>query len=162
MLSLLIVAGVALSGCSAASVEPTNAELVEQTELSEFWACGIGFAASNTDQSVALFVYSNDQNPMPPVSFPDDTWDAKILVGKDLLANHCDDVLEEGEPVPVIEEEWTVDGGLLNFVHPDTGLCGATGPVAGTFTALTAANSTSSIDIGDLEVVNENYGCFAG
>jgi len=159
---LALGACLALSACTSGSGEQTNADLAQQADLSEFWGCGIGFAASNKEQTVALFVYSADQEPVPPVAFPDGKWEARIVVGKDLLANHCDDVIEEGEPVPVVEEEWVIDGGTLEFVHTDAGLCGGSGPVTGSFTGLTATNSSSSLVIADLEIVNENYGCFAG
>jgi len=160
VLSLAIL-GVLLTSCGA-TAEPDNAEIASQAELTEFWGCGFGFAASNVEQTVALFVYSTDQAPMPPVSFPDETWDARLVLGEDLLANHCDDVLEEGEPVPVIEEEWAVNAGTLEFEDPDAGICGAPGPVTGSFTGLTAGNDSSTVDLGDLEVVNVSFGCLAG
>ncbi len=162
LLIFVVGTALALTACSSGSTVPTNADLAEQADLTEFWPCGIGFAASNSQQTVALFVYSNDNEPNPPISFPDETWDARLVLGEDLLANHCDDVLEEGEPVPVIEEEWVINGGTLEFEDPATGLCGAPGSVIGTFTGLTAENNASTADIGDLEVVNDSYGCFAG
>lgn len=161
-LMFVAVAGLILGACAGPTVEPGNAELAEQAELTEFWPCGIGFAASNQEQTVALFVYSNDNEPDPPVSFPSEAWDARLVLGEDLLANHCDDVIEEGEPVPLIEEEWVINGGTLEFDDPGTGICGAPGPVSGTFTGLTAENNANTVDIGDLEVVNSSYGCFAG
>jgi hypothetical protein len=152
-----------VTACSDNEVaEPTNAGIAADAELSEFWPCGVGFAASNADQTVALFVYSNNSEPNPPITFPDPTWDARLVLGEDLLANHCDDVIEEGEPIPVIEEEWVINGGTLEFDDPGTGLCGAPGPVTGTLTGLTAENNDSTVDIGDVEVVNDSYGCFAG
>jgi hypothetical protein len=150
-----------MTACGA-TAEPTNSQIAAETELSDFWPCGIGFAASNADQTVALFVYSNDQAPMPPVSFPDEAWDARLVLGTDLMAILCDDVIEEGDPTPVIDEEWVIIGGTLEFDDPGTGLCGAPEPVTGTFTGLTAENNDSTVDIGDLEVVNDSYGCFAG
>ncbi|HEY5891321.1 MAG TPA: hypothetical protein VIW94_11575 [Acidimicrobiia bacterium] len=157
----LAVLGMLLTACGTPA-EPTNAEIASETELTEHWPCGIGFAASNSEQTVALFVYSNDSEPNPPVSFPDPAWDARLVLGQDLLANHCDDVIEPGEPEPVIEEEWTINGGILDFEDPGTGLCGAPGPVTGSFTGLAGENNASTVEIGDLEVVNISYGCFAG
>jgi hypothetical protein len=154
---------IALGACATASPEPpTNAEMAANADLSAFWGCGIGFAASNQEQTVALFVYSNHEGPTPPISFPDPTWDARLVVGKDLLSNHCDDVFEPGEPEPLIEEEWQITDGTLEFEVPDGGQCAAAGPVTGTFTGLSATNSNSTVDLGNLTVVNGAYGCFAG
>ena len=162
-LSILIVGTcLAIAACSSGSTAPTNADLAEQADLTEHWPCGIGFAASNSDQTVALFVYSNNNEPHPPIRFPDSTWDARLVLGQDLLANHCDDVIEPGEPEPVIEEEWVINGGTLEFEDPGTELCAAPGPVTGSFTALTGKNNAGTLEIGDLEVVNDSYGCFAG
>lgn len=159
---LLAVIALATAACGGSTAEPGNAQIASEAALTEFWPCGIGFAASNAEQTVALLVYSSDNEPTPPVSFPDAGWDARLVVGKDLMANHCDDVIEEGEPVPEIEEEWHISTGSLEYTDPGTGFCGAAGPVTGTFTDLEAENSQTVVKLGDLTVLNENYGCFAG
>jgi hypothetical protein len=158
-----VILVIAMLGACGTSIESSpNAQLAADAELTEHWGCGIGFVASNEDQTAALFVYSTDHEPMPPVSFPDPAWDARLVVGEDLMANHCDDVIEPGEPEPVISEEWQVDAGTLTFDLPDGGVCGAAGPVIGTFNGLSASNETTTVDIGDLAIENASYGCFAG
>lgn len=161
LVPVLVVAGMLIAACGS-NAEPTNADLAGDADLSQSWGCGIGFAASNADQTVAIFIYSNDHEPNPPVSFPDSKWEARLVFGKDLMANHCDDVIEPDEPEQIITEEWEITSGTLEFDVPDGGPCGAVGPVVGEFSDLKWENSKSTVDLGDLTVTNDSYGCFAG
>lgn len=161
LVPVLIAAAILLAACGS-EPESANAKLAQDTDLSESWGCGIGFAASNPEQTVAIFIYSNDHEPNPPVTFPDSNWDARLVVGKDLMANHCDDVIEPGKPEQVITEEWSITSGTLEFEVPQGGLCGAAGPVVGELRDLQWENSDSTVDFGDLTVINDAYGCFAG
>ena len=138
--------------------------MLQESELTTSWGCGLGFTLSTPDQRVALYISPNDYEalPNPPISFPDDAWRASIAVGKNLLANHCDDVLEGWEPEAVFAAEWPVITGTLEFEPPEAASCGPTGPVEATLTGIIVETPEGPVDLGDLTVVNEAYGCFAG
>lgn len=59
-------------------------------------SCGIGFAVSTEDQHVALVIHLGDTSDAVevPVSLPDDRWVAEVVIGKHLMAQWCDDVVE--------------------------------------------------------------------
>lgn len=139
-------------------------ELVESAELSESWPCGLGFTASTADQRVALYLNPNDfDNPAsPPIEFPSGDWTGIVVVGKNLMVNHCDDVAEFWEPERVVAAEWPISAGSLRFEPPADLFCSAGGPIEAEFSAVAVDSTTGSIELGDLTLVNEAYGCFAG
>ena len=145
----------------------SSAELVtmlEEADLTMAWGCGLGFTLSTPDQRVALWLWPNDQAtvPNPPVNLSDGTWQASVAVGKNLMMNHCDDVIEGWEPEAVFAAEWPVISGTLEFGPPESVSCGAIGPVEANLTGIVVETPDGSVDLGDLAVVNEAYGCFAG
>ncbi|CAN5859181.1 hypothetical protein BH23ACT4_BH23ACT4_02770 [soil metagenome] len=138
--------------------------MLQEADLTTSWGCGLGFTLSTPDQRVALYLYPTDHeaSPNPPDSFPDDAWHASVAVGKNLMVNHCDDVLEGWEPEAVFAVEWPVVSGTLDFEPSEIGSCGAIDPVEATLTGIVVETSEGPVDLGDLTVVNEYYGCFAG
>ncbi|MEX0796463.1 MAG: hypothetical protein WD274_07200 [Acidimicrobiia bacterium] len=138
--------------------------MLQEADLSMSWGCGLGFTLSTPDQRVALYLSPNDYEAVPnsPVSFPDDAWQASVAVGKNLMANHCDDVLEGWEPEAVFAAEWPVISGTLEFEPPESASCGAIGPVEANLSGIVVETPEGPVDLGDLTVVNEAYGCFAG
>lgn len=144
-----------------------TAELVtmlRDADLSVSWGCGLGFTLSSPDQRVALHLSPSDFEalPDPPISFPTEEWTASVVVGKNLMVYHCDDVLEGWEPEPVFAAEWPVISGTLEFEPPETASCGAIGPVGANLTGVVVETPEGPVDLGDLSVVNESYACFAG
>lgn len=138
--------------------------MLQGADLSRSWGCGLGFTLSSPDQRVALWLWPNDQEtaPNPSVNLSDGTWRASVAVGKNLMVNHCDDVIEGWEPEAVFAAEWPVISGTLDFEPPESASCGGIGPVEATLTAIVVETPEGPVDIGDLTVVNEAYGCFAG
>ena len=139
--------------------------VVREAALTESWPCGIGFAVSNEEQTVAVQVYRSDGDGAiePPIALPDPAWDARVLIGKNLLANNCDDVMEEWEPIREVVAEWPLDAGVLTYAVPVDEGCGTGEAVSATLDGATVSTSTGDIiDLGDLAIVNEAYGCFAG
>lgn len=138
--------------------------MLEEAELTMSWGCGLGFILSTPDQRVALYISPNDYEavPNPPITFPDDAWRASVAVGKNLMVNHCDDVLEGWEPEAVFAAEWPVISATLKFEPPKTASCGGTGPVEADLTGVVVETPEGPVDLGDLTVFNEAYGCFAG
>lgn len=138
--------------------------MLQEADLTLSWGCGLGFTLSSPDQQVALWLWPNDQEtvPNPPVNLSDGTWRASVAVGKNLMVNHCDDVIEGWEPESVFAAEWQVISGTLDFEPPESASCGAVGPVEATLTGIVVETPEGPVDLGDLTVVNEAYGCFAG
>jgi hypothetical protein len=138
--------------------------LLQEADLSMSWGCGLGFTLSSSDQRVAMHLTPNDYETVPssPADFPNGAWQAWVLIGKNLMVNHCDDVLEGWEPEVVFAAEWPVVSGTLEFEPPESASCGATGPVEATLTGIVVETPECPVDLGDLTVVNDAYGCFAG
>ena len=141
-------------------------DLAREAELTRSWGCGLGFTLSSSDQRVALYLTPNDYETVPtsPVNFPDDGWTATLVIGKNLMVNHCDDVAEFWEPDRIVAAEWPVESGTLAFEPSGAELiaCGASGPVEATLSNLTVETPNGPLELGELEVVNDAYGCFAG
>lgn len=133
-------------------------------ELSEVYGCGHGFYLGTPDQTAGLFLISQsgfgEEVPAGRHQLPSDAWVSELQFGADLFANWCDDVMEPGEPEPVTDEVWQVSGTLDITSLPTPGECG---PATGTLTGAVARNDIGDeIPLGDIELVNDSWGCFAG
>lgn len=137
--------------------------LLTDATLAVSWPCGLGFTISDEDQEVAIYVHPSaaELPTVTPVVLPDPEWEGSVVLGTNLLVNHCDDVVEPDEPVRVEAAVWTITGGTIDFEAPSE-LCGAAGPVQATLSGLVVAGPLGSITLPDLDVVNTAYGCFAG
>lgn len=146
----------------------TDEELMavwDAAELTESWPCGLGFTIASADQTVAVYVHPRDAGlPITtPVTFPDEGWDGYVVIGKDLLVNHCDDVVEPDEPERVVEATWPLIAGTLDFEVPTLdGICGGGGDIEATLTDAAVDSPSGTVDVPDLVIVNAAYGCFAG
>ncbi|HUG08511.1 MAG TPA: hypothetical protein VMP13_06415 [Acidimicrobiia bacterium] len=147
-------------GCSQDTSAPT-----QTPELTEEHGCGIGFYLGNRDQTAGLFITFNDfeaaqSGDVPESSLEDDVWRAELQFGSDPFATWCDDVLEPGEPIPEIDETWTVTGTIEITELPPAGDCG---PAAARLMSLEAQGEDGeTLTLGDFEVANGFWGCFAG
>jgi len=131
--------------------------------VSESWPCGLGFTMSDVDQTVVVAIYpTNADAPVaPPIDLPDPTWEARVVLGSDLLVNHCDDVVEPTEPVRVELANWPIIEGTIDFDPPEE-RCGGAAEVVATLRGLVVDGPSGPIALPDLEAVNTAYGCFAG
>ncbi|HXV70520.1 MAG TPA: hypothetical protein VEB69_03890 [Acidimicrobiia bacterium] len=142
----------------------SGSQTTETPELSEVYGCGHGFYLGASDQTAGLFLISQSgfDEPVPAGThqLPSEAWVSELQFGTDLFANWCDDVLEPGEPEPVTEEVWQISGTLEILSLPATGECG---PAAGMLSgAVARSEDGDEIVIGDLDLVNDSWGCFAG
>jgi hypothetical protein len=146
-----------------AMTEEQLLDMIRTADLAVSWGCGLGFTVSTEDQHVAIVMHPADAEAIiaPPVSFPHPDWRATVLVGKNLLANHCDDVVEGWEPVPVVAGQWELAAGTLLFTPPADGPCSG-GPIEATLIGASIAMADGLLEIPDLSMVNDAYGCFAG
>lgn len=174
-LSLLILAGcgdddapVATGGggdptttTTAAYGQTPGAGDVTLGALTEAHGCGYGFQAGRPDQRVGLFVgRSGGPATDGVVTLPAPEWTVTLRFGEDLFANWCDDVMEAGEPEPVVTEAWDVVEGRLEVAVPAGG---GQGPATLTATGLVAQRPDGAlVPLGDITIVNEWYGTFAG
>jgi len=156
--TLIAVALLSLAACSTSST-PENPELTEQ------YACGYGFYASNVEQTVGLFIGFSDfeaaqSGDVPETSqLDDDIWQAELRFGTDLFANWCDDVLEPGEPTPEVGETWQLSGTIEIDELPSTGQ----GPASATLTGVEARGPNDELIAFDVfEIENQFWGTFAG
>lgn len=157
---LLIV----LAACTgASSTTEAGSGLPPLDSLTVEWGCGHGFWASNSDQTAALHIsYLGQGEPDRSVTLPHDEWEAVVLVGRDLHANWCDDVLEPDEPTPVEVAGFPVIGGELHLVGetpaPFTG--GELTVEAKSLQVETADGETTQW--GSITITNPMWGMFAG
>lgn len=110
-----------LAACGTAGVAPTTVpprpDLPPLHALTVEWDCGTGFWLSNPDQTAALHIrYLGEGAPAREVTLPDPGWQAQLVLGEELQANWCDDVLEPDEPVPQEHARHTVTAGTLVLV----------------------------------------------
>ncbi|MDF1596781.1 MAG: hypothetical protein P1T08_11940 [Acidimicrobiia bacterium] len=141
------------------------AAMLTDADLSVAWGCGLGFTVSSEDQRVALFVAPLDSGSViePPVSFPDDQWYGVVMIGKNLMVNHCNDAIEGWKPVPIVAGQWPLVAGALDFEPPAVqGKCSAGEPVTASLRGIEIETPAGVINLGDLDLVNDAYGCFAG
>lgn len=176
---VLVAFGLLLAACGAevttgepATTPPSTATttvVVNEPvpELSREWGCGYGFWLSDADQTVALrFEYTNydtaAQGQIPEtVILPDPDWTAKLLFGRDLYANWCDDGFVEGEPVAVTDDVWQVTSGTIRFVASPP--AGEIGPARAELLGVTAVSPDGrEVEFGAMTVTNECWGCVAG
>ena len=126
------------------------ADLVNQP-----YPCGYGFWTATPTQGVALQLGFNEE----PATGTYDVADldiAELQLGHDLMANWCDDVMEEGEPVAEITETWAITAGTLDIeVDANAATATITGLVA------TTPDGTN-VPLGDGLITNESWGFFAG
>lgn len=154
----LVLAAVLVAGCS----DPVA---FDPAQLTESHGCGHGFYLGAPDQTAGLFLLSNlDMTEAASASgtfqLPGDEWTAELNFGRDLFANWCDDVIEPGEPESAVEESWQVEGVLQVVSLPAVGECGEARAALQQAVAVGPDGSTS--ELGDIDLINESWGCFAG
>lgn len=156
---LLAVLGLVIVSCAS------EASQADGPDLTEAHGCGHGFYVSDLEQTTGLVITYRDregamEGRVAPNSDLDVAWDAELQRGTNLFANWCDDVIEPGEPTPEIEETWDVTGRIEVTGLPGAGECG---PASAELTDVVATGPDGEeLVIGDLSVVNEAWGCFAG
>lgn len=139
--------------------------MLKNTEFTTSWPCGLGFAVSSADQRVSIAVHSHESSSSAlsaPVELPDPAWTANLRVGKNLMADNCDDVVEGWEPRAVVAATWEITGGVLDFMPPEGQGCGGTGPVEAVLKEAVVSTPIGEVDLDTLTMVNDAFGCFAG
>ena len=141
---------------------PIDAEAM--AGLQDDYPCGFGFAKGNSTQTLALIVYSqggySETGPdvSSPIEFPNDDWVGELHTGSDLFANWCDDVMEEGEPIPEVHEVWTVVAGTLTVTETDSA-----NVVEGVLSDVVIESpSGERLEVAEIALSNTGYGFFAG
>jgi hypothetical protein len=155
---------VLVTGCAGASTPP-----FEPPDLAAMddYGCGYGFWLGSPDGRAALRFAADHEEAVSgglpqEASLPHEAWDATVLIGEDLYANWCDDVLEAGEPEPVVAEEWLITAGTLTFdVRPETADCPVEARATATSIEATRPDGTT-VELGRRQLTNETWGCFAG
>lgn len=138
--------------------------LVTDSEFTEPWPCGYGFATSTADQHVGLTIYALAEPSGPgTVTLPDTAWSAQVTVGTNLFSQNCDDVIEFWEPEAVVAASWPMTAGTFTLdipAGPTTG-CGMS-RVTTTLIGAIVDTPSGPIPLDDLELTNAAWGCFAG
>jgi len=139
-----------------------NAEAI--AGLTDDYGCGYGFFKGNASQTVGLVIYFageySETGPdlSSPIEFPNDNWVAEVQTGSDLFANWCNDVMEEGAPVPVVDSVWNVVGGTLTVAEGDS-----PNTREGVLEDVVIESPTGDrVEIAEIAVLNVDYGFFAG
>lgn len=184
LVGALVVAG---TGCAVSRTLAPGGEVVTEVEvvtreggdeggpgtatmtldaLTQPWGCGNGWAVSTSDQSVGLVIMPASAGADLTATSelgPGGPWLVELRIGRDLFANWCDDVMEPGEPEPVVDRTFAGVSGTLTFVGevpPDRVDCPLT--VEGDITDLVVTDGGTTIELGSGRVTNSSWGCFAG
>ena len=138
-------------------------EVGDIDELTETWGCGHGFWVGNPEQTTALrFHYLGDDGRAVGAELPSDLWQVQLLDGQDLYANWCDDVMEPGEPEPLVVRTLEVVRGSLDVVgEPPAPFEGGVLGLRAEGLALETPDG-EIVELGDIEIENPSYGFFAG
>lgn len=155
---LLAAAVLALGACG------TTDDLPPLAAMTDTYGCGYGFWIGNPSQTAALrFQYLGDDGRAADAELPDPRWSAELLVGTDLYANWCDDVIGPDEPEPRVTARYEIVGGSIAIIGEPPGE-----PFQPTELTLEASglevrtDERTSETIGDVVIVNSSYGVFAG
>ena len=142
---------------------------IDASTLVDDHGCGFGFAKSDATQTLALFIYwTGGYDPIgpdvsAPIVLPADDWEATMTTGASLFADWCNDVIEPGAPVPVIDETLTVIAGTLTVdADPAAQPCvgeAVTGVLTG---AIAEFSDGTTVELDDVTLRNFGWGCFAG
>ncbi|MGD2103158.1 MAG: hypothetical protein PVG83_13075 [Acidimicrobiia bacterium] len=157
----VVAAVISLTACSKAASAPP-----EPSELTVSHGCGYGFALGDEEQRVGLVLTFLDFEAATAGEvgsefvLPDAVWDADLVFGYDLFSNWCDDVIEPDEPEVVIEKAFSVWGRLVIDQLPEAGTCGL---ASGTLLDASYMDDVDRrVELGDISLSNELWGCFAG
>ena len=159
LLPILLAATLVVAACGTDSDD-----LPALSEMTETYGCGHGFWIGNPSETAALrFAYLGDDGDATDARLPDPRWQVELLVGTDLYANWCDDVIEPGEPEPDISATSRVVEGSLEIIGDSP-----TEPFTPATLTLEARGLAVEMDdaeivpLGDVTIVNTSYGVFAG
>ena len=173
---VVLATAVLLAGCAGIQnvTSGGEAELPEmQAVLAltegplEDWGCGHQFTVGTGDQTVRLTVQevgaAVGTPPEPGVVAVDGTaWEGRLVTGRDLFAQWCDDVVERGEP-DVVETTSHPVTGTLSWSLDATDASGACdGPASARLTDAVVVVEDRTYPLPDLDLANEFFGCFAG
>ncbi len=164
----ILLLSLLLAACTYPGVETTPIGAPDLSEVTESYPCGYGFQAGSPDQTVGVFLYRTDfpqtaaEGALVELDLPNGDWVAVVAQGSNLFANWCDDVMEPGEPTPYRAAEHTIIAGHLRVTseQPPTD-CGGV-PVTAELTDLVIEVDGQRVDLGDLTITNDGWGCFAG
>lgn len=160
-------------GVSVTSLTPYDPDAptveIDAGSLVDDYGCGYGFEKGSADQTLRLsleWVAGFDAEPIPidgPVTLPAEGWNALLLTGADLYANWCDDVIEPDEPEPVIASRWTVVEGTVTITSPTPLTAeGRTDVTAVLEGGVVESGTGERVDLDDITLRNDCWGCFAG
>lgn len=157
---------VLIAGCTANASPPStdSPTVVPPLEtLTTEWGCGHGFWVSNAEQTAALHIsYLGDGEPEREAALPHDDWEVVLLVGRDLHANWCDDVIERHEPTPVETGRFPVSAGELRLVgEVPADFSGGELTVEAIDLQVTMPDGTTA-EWGSTTITNPMWGLFAG
>ena len=142
---------------------------IDAAALTDDYGCGYGFEKGSADQTLRLSLtwvagFDADAEALSsPVNFPDTAWNATVTTGTDLYANYCDDLILVDEPTPVVSSTWTLVEGTLTIGSDTMPNADEVADVRATLTAAVVESATGDrVDLGDVELHNTCWGCFAG
>jgi hypothetical protein len=164
LLAVLCALAVAGGGCLGKDTVTTTAPTtttVTLPPLVDSHGLGFGFRLGAADQTAGLFVWFTDmmaaaEGSIPKVSvLPDSRWEVEVRIGSNLFSNWSQGL------EPWVDEVWPVVAGRITFLEwPESGEeCGYARALLEGFEAV--ATDGTRVHLGDFEVENTLWGCFA-
>jgi len=162
--TVLCVVMLAGAGCADDADESPADDLV--SSLVDEYGCGFAFYLGSADQTAGLFAVYTDfeaarAGDIPAITtLPDDRWIVEVEIGQRLFANWCDGTVPPPDPPAAVEETWMVTAGTITILElPPAGACGPARARLSGFEAV--APDGIRLTLGDIEVANPTFGCFA-
>ena len=151
-----------LTACGWSSDTGTG-DIAPLDELTETYGCGYGFWVGNAAQTTALrFQYLGDDGQASDADLPSDMWIVEMLDGQNLYANWCDDVVEPGEPEPLVVRRLSVVDGTLTVIgDPPAPFDGGELTLRAEGLVLETPDG-EMVELGNITIENPTYGSFAG
>lgn len=181
---VVVAIALLLASCGTPTAGPEGAEgpVLDAATLTERWGCGHGFAVSTPQQDVGLLLHlslEDDTNMRRAsrgefdrtVELPHPDWRAEVQIGRRLFSEWCHDVAGPPDEAPVVQEIWEVTGGLLQLEDGTLPRCGGDDPTGAWQSSVVTATleglevtppDGEPIAVGDLELRNDGWGCYAG
>ena len=161
--TIFVASTLLLVACGWGSDPGTVGDIAPLDTLTETYGCGHGFWVGNPAQTTALrFQYMGEDGRASDADLPSPTWTVEMIDGQNLYANWCDDVIEPGEPEPLVVRRLTVVAGSLTVIGDPPALFDG-GELTLRAEGLTVEiPDGEAVELGDITIDNPTYGLFAG
>lgn len=153
-----LVAPIDVVGATSSTIhDPAMSPLIEDR------GCDRAFKKTDIEQRVAMVLepqWGVESTTIEAVSeLPSPLWQAKILVGENLMAHNCGDTFSADDPKPRVDERWTIIEATIEAVD----LPATAGFASIQLSGIRARRPDGTVaDFGDVTITNTVFGVSGG